>query len=300
MSRGADAVSSGPLFCAVACAPIAKKFVDEIVTADIIPVLRPFWDEGKHTTARRILNRIELTLEYALAHGWRTADNPASWRRFQHIAPSAPNGGGKQHHPAVGWRDMPDLMAKLRKVESATALGLEFLILTAARSREARGARWSEIDWDAGVWTVPGSRMKRAAELAVPLSRQAMDLLRRMQVVRPKAPRKASDEFLFPGAHPGRPINNESLFYLTKRLTGGEATTHGFRSSFRDFCGDRGVERELAELALGHAFGSAVETAYAPSSLIERRRPIMQMWADHLDGESETAKVVPIKQGRKR
>jgi integrase len=278
----------------VACKPLASKFVDEIATTDIIPVLRPFWDEGKHTTARRLLNRIELVIEYALAHGWRSADNPATWKRFQHIAPSVPNGGGKQHHPAVGWRDMPALVTKLRQVEGTTALALEFLILTGTRSGEARGAKWSEVDWDAGVWTVPGSRMKRGVEFATPLPRQAMDLLRRMQAVRPKTnARRASDELIFPGANPGRPLNNESLFYLTKRLTGGAATTHGFRSSFRDWCGDSGVERELAELSLGHKFGSAQETAYARSSLIERRRPIMQKWADHLDGETE-ANVIAI------
>jgi integrase len=280
----------------VASKPLASKFVDEITTTDIIPVLRPLWDAEKHTTARRTLNRIELVIEYALAHGWRSADNPASWKRFQHIAPSVPNGGGKQHHPAVGWRDMPALMAKLRKVESTTALALEFAILTGTRSGETRGAKWSEVDWDAGVWMIPPERMKRKVRFDVPLSRQAMDLLRQMQAVRPKTnARKASDEFVFPGANPGRPLNNESLYYLTGRLTGGAATTHGFRSSFRDWCGDQNVERELAELALGHAFGSAVETAYARSSLIERRRPVMQKWADFLDGETESAKVVPLK-----
>jgi integrase len=284
----------------VGCAPIAKKYVDEVTVDDIKRIVQPYWDAGKHTTARRTLNRIELVIEYALAHGWRTADNPATWKRFQHLAPSVPNGGGKQHHPAVGWRDMPALMAKLRKVESTTALALEFLILTGTRSGETRGAKWSEIDWDAGVWTVPHERMKRATELAVPLSRQAMELLRQMQAVRPKAnARKASGEFIFPGANPGRPLNNESMFYLTKRLTGGAATTHGFRSSFRDWCGDHGVERELAELALGHAFGSAVETAYARSSLIERRRPIMQAWADYLGGETATATVVQFKDKRR-
>jgi integrase len=278
----------------VACKPVASKFVDEVTVEDIKRVVAPFWDAEKHTTARRLLNRIELTIEYALAHGWRAADNPATWKRFQHIAPSVPNGGGKEHHPAVGWRDMPDFMRRLREVESSTALALEFLIITATRSGETRGAKWTEIDWDAGVWTVPHERMKRAREFFVPLSRQAMELLGQMDAVNTKA-----DEFIFPGANLGRPLNNESVHYLTKRLTGGAATTHGFRSSFRDWCGDHGVERELAELALGHSFGSAVETAYARSSLIERRRPVMQKWADYLDGETESTEVVPIAKGRK-
>jgi integrase len=277
----------------VACKPLASKYVDEVTVEDIKRVVAPFWDEGKYTTARRTLNRIELVIEHALAHGWRTADNPATWKRFQRIAPSVPNGGGKQHHPAVAWRDMPSLTAKLRKVERTTALALEFLILTGTRSGEARGAKWSEIDWDSGVWTVPHERMKRAREFDVPLSRQAMDLLDRLRQtpeVKTKA-RKTSDAFIFPGANPGRPLNNESLYFLTGRLTDGAATTHGFRSSFRDWCGDTGVERELAELSLGHAFGSAVEIAYARSSLIERRRPVMQMWADHLDGESVRSNI---------
>jgi integrase len=138
--------------------------------------------------------------------------------------------------------------------------------------------------------------MKRGAEHVVPLSRQAAALLGQMHEVRPKTKaRKASDEFIFPGANPSRPLNNESLYFLTGRLTGRGATTHGLRSSFRDWCGDHGIERELAELALGHSFGSAVENAYARSSLIERRKPVMQAWADHLDGQTETAKVVPLK-----
>jgi integrase len=279
-----------------ACKPIGAKFVDEIDVNDVKRVVAPFWDAEKHTTARRLLNRIELVIEYALAHGWRTADNPATWKRFQHIAPSVPNGGGKPHHPAVGWRDMPALMAKLRKVESTTALALEFAILTGTRSGEARGAKWSEIDWDSAVWTVPHERMKRGVEFDVPLSRQAVDLLRQMQAVRPKTNAcKASDEFTFPGANPGRPLNNESLYYLTGRLTDGAATTHGFRASFKTWCGDNGIDRELAEHCLAHAIGNATEQAYNRTTILERRRPIMQMWADHLDGEADTAKVVPFK-----
>jgi integrase len=274
------------------CKPIASKFVDEIDVNDVKRIVSPHWDRNRHATARRLLSRIRRTLAYAKSHGWRSGDNPASWEVFQDIAPKTPN-GETRHHAAMPWRDVPDFMRRLREVEGMSALALEFAILTATRSGEARGAKWSEIDSDAGVWIVPAERMKRKDKVRfdVPLSRQAMDLLRKM----PKAPSKASDGFIFPGANPGRPLNNGSFYDLMGRLTGGGATTHGFRSSFRDWCGDHGVERELAELSLGHAFGSAVETAYARSSLIERRRPIMQKWADHLDGESDSAKVVPLK-----
>jgi integrase len=276
----------------VDCKPLAGRFVDEVDVDDVRRCVQPHWDDGKHATARRLLSRIEAVLEYSLAHGWRTADNPAAWRRFQYLAPSQPKNGDKQHHAALPWQDMPHFVARLRKINTMAALALEFAILTATRSSEARGARWSEVDLDGGTWVIPGSRMKASEAHAVPLSRQALQLLDAMDSLR-------AGKLVFPGVSDEDLMHNTRLWQLVKRLEP-DATTHGFRSSFRDWCGEHGVERELAEMCLAHKIGNTAEQAYSRSKLIERRRPIMQQWADFLDGEAAAEKVVPIKQGRRR
>jgi integrase len=175
------------------CKPIAGKFVDEINVDDIKRVVSPFWDAGAHNSALRCLNRIEAVIEYALAHGWRSeeAANPASWKRFQHIAPAQPRNGAK-HHPAMPYHDVPAFMARLRAEGAMSGLPLEFAILTASRSGEARGALWSEIYFQTETWTIPPERMKKFREHTVPLSRQAVALLRKMETVKTGA-------FVFPG-----------------------------------------------------------------------------------------------------
>jgi integrase len=275
------------------CQTIAGKFVDELDLNDIKRVVSPYWDAGRHASARRLLNRIELAIEYALAHGWRTADNPAAWKRFQHLAPSQPKNGDKAHFAAMPWREVPEFVRRLRKVEGMSALALTFAILTATRSSEARGARWSEIDFDTATWTIPAERMKGKRLHAVPLSAPAVRLLRQLETIR-------ADAFIFPGEGKGTCVSNKTMWEATKSLAP-NATSHGFRSSFRDFCSDHGVEREVAELCLAHRIGSAVEQAYNRTSLLERRRPVIDDWGRFIDGEStERAKVVSIANGRKR
>jgi integrase len=271
------------------CAPISKKPVDEIDVNDVKRIVQPYWDDGVHAVSRRLLKRIETTLAYATAHGYRQGDNPASWTIFRHLAPSLPKNGDKQHHPAMDWREVPAFMVQLRNVRSMSSLALEFAVLCAVRSGEARGALWSEIDLAAAggpVWRIGGERMKSARQHDVPLSRQAVDLLHRMEGL--------DKRLVFPGENKGEAVHNTTLWQLVKRLAPG-ASTHGFRSSFRDWCGEHGVERELAELCLAHAIGNATEQAYNRTQLIERRRPVMQAWADHLDGETAAGKVVPLK-----
>jgi integrase len=271
----------------VDCQPIGAKFVDELDVNDIKRVVSPFWDAGFHNAARRMLNRIELVIEYALAHGWRSADNPASWKRFQHIAPAQPKNGETRHHAAMPWRDVPGFMRRLREIEAMAALALEFAILTATRSGEARGAQWSEIDFDKATWTIGPERMKANREFAVPLSNAALRLLSKMEAVR-------ADDFVFPGDDEGVCISNKTVWEMTKRLAP-DVTSHGFRSSFRDWCGDHGVEREVAELCLAHSIGNATEQAYNRTKMLERRRPVMEDWGRFLDGETDSAKVVPLK-----
>jgi integrase len=276
----------------VTCKPIARRFVDEITIADVKGIVQPYWDRGQLDSASSLLKRIEAILDYATAHDWRAGDNPASWKIFKHLWPGQK--AQDVHHAALPWREAPEFVQRLRQSEATSARLLEFIMLTAVRSNEARGAAWSEIDLEARVWTIPAARMKMNRDHDVPLSDQAVALLSRMETE--KIVDKIDSDFVFVGGRgagareEGKPMRNASLHSLLKRVTS-EATTHGFRSSFRDWCGDTGVDRELAERCLAHKVGSDAENAYARSSLIERRRPIMEAWGAFVDGRDN---VVPF------
>jgi integrase len=270
----------------VTCKPIARKLLDEIAIADIKGVLQPYWDRGQLDSASSLRKRIEAVLDYATAHGWRAGDNPASWNIFKHLWP-----GEKVqdvHHAALPWRDAPAFFQRLHQSDAIGARLLEFIMLTAVRSNEARGATWSEIDLEARVWTIPAARMKMHRDHDVPLSEPAVALLRSLE---------KTGEFVFVGGHrgpakeKGKPIRNASLWSQMRRLTD-EATTHGFRASFRMWCGETGVDRELSERCLAHKVGSDAENAYARSSLIARRRPIMEAWGAFVDSARDN--VLPF------
>ena len=187
----------------VTCRPIARKFLDEITIADIKEVLQSYWDRGQLDSASSLRKRIEAVLDYATAHGWRAGDNPASWNIFKHLWP----GERVQdvHHAALPWRDAPEFLARLRQSEATSARLLEFIMLTAVRSNEARGATWSEIDLDARVWTIPAARMKMHRDHDVPLSDQAVALLRCMEAEEDRRRHDGSD-FVFVG---GRGVNGQ-------------------------------------------------------------------------------------------
>ena len=154
----------------------------DIGVDDIKPIVKPVWDSGHTNTARRLLRHIESTLDYAKAHGWRKADNPAAWGVFEHILQAQGPSGPKSHHPALKWPETPAFMARLRAAEpTMPALALEMMVLTACRSGEVRGMQWDEIDFDTATWTVPAERMKRKLEHEVPLSADAMALIRRLE-----------------------------------------------------------------------------------------------------------------------
>jgi integrase len=274
----------------VDCKPIAAKFVDEITIDDIKAIVAPYWDRNHLERARALLGRIELVIDYAIAHGWRATDNPASWKRFVHLSPKAPR-AADPHFAAVAFTEAPAIMRKLRASDCVSARIVEFIMLTAVRSGEARGALWSEIDFDRKVWTVPGSRMKKGLEHEVPLSDAAIALLRRM----PRA-----DELVFIGGRgdeqraTGKPMSNASVWDFVQRL-GVEAdlTTHGFRATFKGWCDHAGVDEKLSERCLAHEIGGETQQAYggrARHQLTERRREVMAAWAAFLDGN-----VVPFR-----
>lgn len=192
--------------------------------------------------------------------------------------------------PAMPWQDVPEFYARLMQRESVSAAALASSILTSCRPGEARGALWSEIQ--AKTWTIPPERMKARRAHVVPLTDPALAVLDRMQGLSPElvfvSPQRGRRE------HTNKPLSNMAIDALLRRMGITEATPHGFRTSFRTWCGDHGVDRELAELSLAHRIGSSVEQAYSRGDLLDRRRAVMARWADHVTG-NEPQRVVALR-----
>jgi integrase len=255
-----------------------KWSVKAIDTAAVMKVLEPLWHE-KTETATRVRGRIETILDYATTSGWRTGDNPARWKgHIENLLPKASKVAKVENHAALPYTEMPAFMAALTAMSGTGALALRFTILTAARTGEVIGARWSEIDMKAGIWTIAGERMKMGKEHRVPLTAAALDVLREMLPLRPEK----GDGFVFPGQKANTGLSNMSLAAVLKRMKQADITVHGMRSVFRQWAGDNTtVAREVIEAALAHAVGDATERAYARNDLIERRRDLMKQWADY-------------------
>jgi integrase len=246
--------------------------VDNISTADVRRVLDPIWKKIPET-ASRVRGRIENVLDAAKAEGYRTGENPATWRGHLKLLMPARQRLSRGHHAAMGIDDLPVFVARLRGRPAVAGRCLEFAILTAARSGEALGARWSEISSDAKVWKIPAERMKATREHRIPLSRRALEILREMEPLR-------DGEYVFPGQRRGQPLSTMALEMVLRRMQIEDATVHGFRSTFRDWCGNRtSFPRELAEHALAHVIGDRAEQAYRRDDALERRRPMMDEWA---------------------
>ena len=249
---------------------IGRKQVSSVITGDVLSVLVPLWNE-KRETARRLRQRIGVVMKWAVAEGHR-ADNPAG----DAIAAALPKSGATpQHHRAVHHAEVAEAVAKVRASGAwpATKLLFEFIILTAARSGEARLATWDEIDLARRVWTVPAERMKSGRTHRVPLSTRALEVLAAAQELTDGSAR------LFPSPT-GKALSNMTTSKLLTE-TGIDATTHGFRTSFRSWAAENGAAREVAEAALAHVV-AGVEGAYQRSDLFEMRRLLMTRWADHL------------------
>lgn len=265
--------------------------VADVDTGSVMRVLEPIWRE-KAETASRLRGRIESVLDYAKARGWRDGENPARWRG--HVANMLPKRSKVQpveHHAALPWREIGAFMASLADEEGLGALALRFAILTAARTGEAIEARWSEIDMTAGVWTVPPSRMKAAREHRVPLSDAALAVLRTVAPLRDDA----RGGWVFPGARAGRPLSNMAFLMLLRRMRRGDLTAHGFRSTFRDWAAETGQPADVAEAALAHTLGSKVQAAYQRGDLLERRRKLMDTWAEFCARSEPSGEVVPLR-----
>jgi integrase len=255
-------------------APIRDKRVSEVGIEDVLAILKPLW-QSRPETASRLRGRIERVLDYAKAHGWRSGENPALWRgHLQNVLPARKK-LTRGHHAAMPYREVPAFVQSLGDKNAMAARALMFLILTAARAGEVLGATWDEIDLEAGLWTVPGKRMKAGKEHRVPLSDRALAIVRDLNEAR-------VSDYVFPGQKPGRPLSVMAFDMLMRRTTAAESTTHGFRSSFRDWAGDcTSFAREIAEGALAHKVGDSVELAYRRGDALEKRRALMQAWANY-------------------
>jgi integrase len=243
----------------------------------VLAALEPIW-RTKPETAVRLRGRIEAVLDYARALGWRTAENSARWKgHLSNTLPSRSKVAPVEHHAALPWEEVGAFLAKLRNQAGVAALALEFTILTAARSGETMGARWSEIDLATKVWTIPAARMKAGREHRVPLTAAALKVLTAASDLRTRG---SGDEYTFPGASAGQPLSVMAMAMVLRRMKRGDLTVHGFRSTFRDWAAERtGYPNEVVEMALAHTVGDKVEAAYRRGDLFEKRRNLMAAWA---------------------
>ena len=261
--------------------PLRSKRCDEIDTTDVLAILRPIWTT-KAETASRVRGRIERVLDAAKAKGLRSGENPARLRGHLDALLSRQQRLQRGHHAAMPYADVPELVARLGENGSVSCRCLLFLILTAARTGEVLGATWKEIDQANSLWVIPATRMKAGREHRVPLTDGAVTVLDQMALLRP-----ADDEngaaYVFPGARKGRPLSQMTLLMMLRRTVGGGVTTHGFRSSFRDWAGEEtGFPREVAEQALAHTVGDQTELAYRRGDALEKRRALMAEWDGYL------------------
>jgi integrase len=263
--------------------------VNEVDTPLVVKVLSPIW-LTKTETATRLRGRIESILDWATVSGHRAGENPARWKGHLDKLLAPPRKVAKvEHHPALPWQELGAFMAALRAREGVAARAVEFAILTAARSGEVRGATWAEIDLDAGLWVIPGERMKAKVEHRVPLSSAARALLAAM-------PRVGA--LVFPGAIAGRPLSDMSLTAVLRRMERADITVHGFRSTFRDWCSEsvaNSFPREVCEHALAHSLPDKVEAAYRRGDLIQKRTILMEAWADFCAVIPTAANITPIR-----
>ena len=264
---------------------IGKLPVQEVTVEKMLEVLRPVWTRVPETGSR-LRGRIEAILDAAKARGWRTGENPARWKgNLSGLLPALGRVAKVEHQPALPWQQMGAFLAELRQQGGIAARALELVILTASRTGEVRGAKWSEFDLEAGIWVVPAERMKGGRLHRVPLSEAAIALLKTLLPLS-----GGPSTLVFPGVRSGQPLSDMTLSMLIRRMNGegeprwrdiaGRAIVpHGFRSTFRVWAGEQTIyPREVVETALAHVLRDKVEAAYARTDLLERRRPLMEEW----------------------
>lgn len=286
---------------------IGAMLVSDIAVQDVLRVLEPIWND-KTETASRLRGRIEAVLSWATVAGHRIGDNPARWTgNLKELLPTPSAIAKQDNQPALQLEDAPRWLSALRARKGTGCRALEFLALTAARSQEVRGATWEEIDLNKGLWIVPASRMKMDREHRVPLSADAVTLLKAL-------PRLGDNPLVFPAPRGGE-LSDMALSATTRRLhdadkaAGGAgfvdrvskrpSVPHGLRSTFRDWVSERtSFPGEMAEVALAHRISNAVEAAYRRGDMIEKRRKMMLAWSDFVHGRAVADNVIPIQVAR--
>ena len=247
-----------------------------IDSALVLQALLPIWKRTPETGSR-LRGRIERVFAWAKAHKLFDGENPATRDVLRDALPAKAKA---KHHEAMPYADLPAFMERLRDRDSMSARCLEFTILTAARTQEAIGARWSEIDLDAGVWTIPAARMKAKRDHRVPLSHRVVDMLRGLT--------KKSGGLIFP-------LSNMAMLNLIKGMEGNGYTVHGFRSAFSDWARDRtGYARDVIEMALAHTIKDKSEAAYRRGDALDKRRRLMNEWARYCQSPAVSADVVAL------
>jgi integrase len=269
---------------------IGKLPVAEVTLPHIVKILEPLW-QTKTETATRVRGRIESVLAWATVSGYREGDNPARWKgNLDAVLPKPGKLKNVQHHAALPWQEINDFMVKLRLRQGMAARCLEFTILTGLRSGEVRGAKWEEIDFNAKTWTVPASRMKMGRAHIVPLCEDAVTLLEQL-------PRFEGNDLIFPGARGG--VLSDVGLTKPIRVMGYEVTVHGFRSTFRDWMAEStNYPHHVAEMALAHTIGNAVEKAYRRGDLLAKRTNLMRDWCRYINAPAKAGEVVSIREGK--
>ena len=263
---------------------IGDMLVRNIRIEHITSIIEPHWTT-KNETINRVRNRIELVLDWATVRKLRTGDNPARWKgNLDKLLANRSIVAPVTGHKALPADQLYEFMQRLREVEGTSARCLEFVVLTACRSGEARLATWPEIDLKAKTWSIPGSRMKSCRPHSVPLSNEVIALLKAL-------PRLEGTDLVFPGARAGRPLSDMALTTTMRRMDV-DAVPHGFRASFSSWCASStAYPMEVREMALAHAIGNDTVAAYQRSDLFDKRRKLMADWAKFLDTR-------PIKSGK--
>jgi len=256
---------------------IGRHHVNQVDTDVVMTILGPIW-ETKTETAVRVRSRIEAVLDWAAVKKLRSGENPARWRgHLRHLLADRNKVSPVKHHEALPFRDIPGFIAKLRACSDHAAPALLFAILTAARSGEARGATWGEMNLTTSEWAIPAGRMKAGKEHRVPLAPEVAAL------IGGRPAHAAAADLVFPGLRTGRingrMISHPAFARVMKAIGYPTLTTHGFRSSFRDWAAETTDHpSEVVEMALAHAIGSKVEAAYRRGNLIDKRRKLMDEW----------------------
>lgn len=272
-------------------ADLRDRPLAQIGREDILAVLRPIWT-SKSVTASRSRERLERLFSHAIQNGAYAGDNPATWRQFDATLP-LPAKLTRGHHPSIPQDEIAPFIAGLRARQPASmaALLLEWITLSACRTGEARFATWDEIDTERRAWAIPAARMKMRRDHVVPITRRMEGILELLAPLRHEG--ATGGGFVFPGPRPGKPLSEMAGLMQLKRMGYGAFTVHGLRATFKGWAATcTEFPRELIEEQLAHQLG-AVERAYMRVSAVERRRPMMEAWAAHLNGESAEGTTVP-------